>query len=261
MTNSFSFSRLWLLIKKQWFDNTRLYLLSILALFGLMVLVFLLFYIAGRPVYSEEATLVMFFIGLYVMGFVFASGIFGALGDRPRGIYWMTVPATHLEKLVCGIFYCTVMFTLVYTACFLAVQQLTFALIKLNPNYRVMYMGSWDVPMKFAAYFFFPLQALYLMGSVYFERYNFVKTTLAGLTVILLFMGYAHLMYRLFLPEYSSLFSATSFMVNRAASDDNVAKIYQLSPWIDEVAIFLMKYLWIPVFWIVTYFRLKEKEI
>ncbi len=68
-------------------------------------------------------------------------------------------------------------------------------------------------------------------------------------------------MFRLILPESASLFSLTSFMINSAGSGDKVDKIFQLSPWINDLAIFLLKYLWIPVFWVVTYFRLKEKEI
>jgi hypothetical protein len=261
MTNSFSFSRLWLLIKKQWFDNTRYYLLSVLALFGLMVLVFIFYFVASQPVFSEENTMIMFFVGLYITGFVFASVTFSALGDRPKGIYWMTVPATHLEKLVCGILYSNVVFTIVYVLCFAVVQQLTFSIIRLRPDFRIIPMGHWDEPMKFAAYFFFPLQALYLLGSVYFERYNFVKTTLLGLTTILLFLAYLYFNYKIFLPENASIFSPTSFILNNAATGDNTTRIYELSQWIEDTVTFLMKYMWIPVFWVVTYFRLKEKEI
>lgn len=261
MTNSFSFSRLWLLIKKQWFDNTRFYLLSVLALFGLMVLVFIFYFIASQPVFSEESTMIIFFVGLYITGFVFASGIFSALGDRPKGIYWMTVPATHLEKLMCGIFYGTVVFTVVYILCFVVVQQLTFSLVRTRPDFRIIPLGHWDQPLRFAAYFFFPLQALYLMGSVYFERYSFVKTTLMGLAVLLLFLTHLYFNHKIFLPEYASIFSPTSFMINSAASGDRTDRIYELSPWINDAVTFLMKYMWLPVFWVVTYFRLKEKEI
>ena len=258
MTNSFSFTRLWMLIKKQWFDNAKLYLLTTLALLGLMILVFIIFYIGSRPVYDEEATYVIFFVGLYLTGFVFASGIFSALGDRPKGIYWMSVPATHLEKLVCAIIYATVIFTVIYCVCFYSVQRVSFALFETNPKFRVIYLKEWDFPMKIAAYAFFPLQALYLLGSVYFERFSFIKTTLAGLIIILLFAFYAGHLTKWIMPENASFFSVTSVRLYNEGQPD---KIYQLSPFISDSIDFLFKYLWLPVLWTASYFRLKEKEI
>ena len=38
-------------------------------------------------------------------------------------------------------------------------------------------------------------------------------------------------------------------------------KIYRLAPWIEDAVIVFAKFIWAPVFWVATYFRLKEKEI
>ncbi|MBS1574541.1 MAG: hypothetical protein JST09_04485, partial [Bacteroidetes bacterium] len=38
-------------------------------------------------------------------------------------------------------------------------------------------------------------------------------------------------------------------------------KIIRLPEWVGVTTLFLLKYAFAPIFWIVTYFRVKEKEI
>jgi hypothetical protein len=42
---------------------------------------------------------------------------------------------------------------------------------------------------------------------------------------------------------------------------DGPNKVIMLPKWIEETAAFLFKFGFAPLFWVVTYFRLKEKEI
>ena len=65
MNNSFSFSRLGLLIKKQWFDNAKLYSLSVLALIGLLAIIFIFWAIANENRFDEEDTYIVFLILLF----------------------------------------------------------------------------------------------------------------------------------------------------------------------------------------------------
>ena len=39
------------------------------------------------------------------------------------------------------------------------------------------------------------------------------------------------------------------------------AKLVALPEWIDDTLIFILKFAFAPIFWIVTYFRFKEKEV
>jgi hypothetical protein len=257
MNNAFSFSRLWLLIKKQWFDNVKLYMLSILAVFGLMAIVFFIWTWTSGPNYDEVETYVIFFVGLFITGLIFASITFGALGDRPKGIYWLSVPATHLEKLICGIFYSTILFTTFYFACFYIIQPITLIVLEMKPGYSVKRIPHWNEGMKAAMYVFFALQALFLLGSVYFEKYSFIKTALAGLVFFLLFGLYVNFMQRNLIPHNAGMRGLASF----AVYETKQVKIYKLDQWVEDTWLFLLKYIWVPVFWVAAYFRLREKEI
>ncbi len=164
MNNAFSFSRLWLLIKKQWFDNVKLYMLSILAVFGLMAIVFFIWTWTSGPNYDEVETYIIFFVGLFVTGLIFASITFGALGDRPKGIYWLSVPATHLEKLICGIFYSTILFTTFYFACFYIIQPITLIVLEMKPGYSVKRIPHWNEAHESRHVCIFRLAGIILTG-------------------------------------------------------------------------------------------------
>ena len=46
-----------------------------------------------------------------------------------------------------------------------------------------------------------------------------------------------------------------------AVYDTKQVKIYKLDQWVEDTWLFLLKYIWVPVFWVAAYFRLREKEI
>ena len=108
MSPTFSFSRLGKLIAKQFYENSRLYLISTLALLGLLSLAFTFWITVAGPNYQEEQTYFNFLFGLFLAGANFASMSFNMLGRKDKGIYWLGIPATHLEKLVCTILFSVV---------------------------------------------------------------------------------------------------------------------------------------------------------
>ncbi|MFT3704880.1 MAG: hypothetical protein QM802_21115 [Agriterribacter sp.] len=264
MQNTFSFSRLWLLIKKQWFDNSKLYTLATLALLGLLTIIFIIWYIANQYDYyfNEEGTNVIFFIMLFVSGLIFSSTTFSMLGDKGKGIYWLSVPATALEKLACGVFYSFIVFLTVYLAGFWIIKHTTFFLIELNPRNTLERVKPHDIFEGEVApvlmYTFLAFQALFLLGSVYFERFAFIKTVLIQMLIGFLFFMFLNFLFHTFLPNNFNMGGLTSY---RIYENNGAQKIYELPHWIEDILKPVAKFIWAPVFLTATYFRLKEKEI
>jgi len=272
MNDSFSFSRLGLLVRKQWMENARFYLISTLALVGLHALVFAIWMVANSGTYSEDFTYAVYMVGLFLAGCVFASNAFSMLGNKDKGIYWLGFPASHLEKLLCTIFFTTILFILAYSASFFLVKSIAVPIIK---SYILSHPGhSWqptgwgrkdnDFPTIMGYLFctFIAVQALYLMGSVYFTRASFLITTIIGAALIFAFIFYLDRIYQWFLANryvmWDGLTMRTSY-VNGPGTSAN--RIYHVSEWLRQSILFLLKFGWAPVFWTITYFRLKEKEI
>lgn len=264
MQNTFSFSRLWLLIKKQWFDNARLYLLSVMALVGILIITFTIWWLVNKQdhYFNENSTYAIFFVTLFIAGLIFSSTTFNMLGDKPKGIYWLSVPATPLEKLGTGFFYSFIVFPTVYITSFWLIKHFTFFMVELNPANVIERTRPDNVFIKQVApnlfYCFFALQALFMLGSVYFERAAFIKTILIIFFIGLLFVLYTQFIAHNFFPQNFGFRGAETF---RVYENDQPPRIYQLPGWFVTVLMPLTKFIWAPVLLAATYFRLKEKEI
>jgi len=267
MTTTFNFSRLLQLIRKQWIENSKLYLFSVLALLGMLGLIMILWVISDGRHYSEDSLYIIFLFGLFIAGAVFASMSFSMLGSKEKGTYWLSFPASHLEKLLCMIFYNVVVFTIVYCVCFFLVKSAALAYVNAlvvdNPGKYTIRRSVWDSDRSFLGivpyflYGFFAVQAFYLLGSVYFPRYSFVVTTIVGSVLIFLFSYYSVELIQSTLDGYSW----NGDHVRKYTGDYSTYQRYNLSPVAREVAGFIAKYAWAPVFWVVTWYRLKEKQI
>jgi hypothetical protein len=264
MSPTFSISRLGKLITKQFFENLRLYTFSVLALFGLLSLAFAFWFSASEPRFLEEGTYVIMIFGLFITGSVFASMAFNMLGNKDKGIYWLSVPATHLEKLICTIFYSTIVFTLVYLLCFYTVKTIVISLlteyIKTHPGSKYYELTDFENGfggvIKYFIYGYFAVQSLHLLGSVYFKRYSFIITTVVGAVLAFTFAYYLNKL------QYSlhGTWDITSLKIRDTGINDSY-RLYSVSPTVNNIIKYMFQFAWAPLFWVVAWFRLKEKEI
>ena len=271
MSATFSSFRLLQLVRKQWIENSRFYIFSALALIGILGLVLLFWFNNSDNSFKEESLYMIFTFGIYIAGGVFASMSFNMLGEKEKGTYWLSFPASHLEKLLCILLYNVVFFTLVYCACFLLLKTAAFSniqnLIKTNPqqyHWRYMDWGTnsndFSVAFPFFMYAFFAVQAFYVLGSVYFARFSFVLTTVVGAILIAGFMWYTvYLSKNMFPNGYAWQGNHVRRYINIQGTY-NYSR-YELSGMSYEVLSFIVKFIWAPVFWIAAWYRLKEKQI
>lgn len=188
----FSFNRFGLLVRKQWAEQGRIYLMGLAVLAGLIFLIGLLRVVTNGlwPVAVQGEFFMLF---LWLSGGLFASLQFSALADKARGSAYLTLPASHLEKFAVGVFYAFVVFLPAFILTFYAIDV---PLVELARGMEPSRSGR--RPAELINLFtheyhelppfllFFVLQAFLLMTSIYAGRYAFVK---GGLLVILLFFG------------------------------------------------------------------------
>jgi hypothetical protein len=268
MTTTFSFPRLLQLIRKQWFENSRLYLFSTLALLGILGLVIIFWLLTAGANYSEDILYIIFIFGLFIAGAIFASTAFSMLGNKEKGTYWLAFPASHLEKLICMIFYNVVVFTIVYCACFFLLKSIAVtyvdSMVAANPQNYSFRRSIWDSERSFLGilpyflYCFFAVQAFYMMGSVYFPRYSFLITTIVGSALIFVFTYYS---VEILKDSFHGGYSWNGDHLRKYGADYTTYQRYELSPVFTSLLSFAVKFIWAPVFWVVAWFRLKEKQI
>jgi len=283
MNQSFDFGRWWLLVKKHWYENQRKYTLSLVAIAGLL-LAWFTFIMVLNPYEPIDPGMQFgtYYFGLFIVGCLFASLLFADLSSTSKGINYLSMPASHLEKLLCALLYSVVVFFVVYSAIFYLVEL---PMIKISNaiahthwsklmyksgnfheaeviNVFVMPNRPAGVPNIFFYFLmtYFAIQAAFILGSVYFRKFNFIKTVIS---LILACAFLAFLVGQLFhslMPSgnYYHGITSYSFFTN---DDYENGKIVQLPEWIDGVLKLFIMYTFAPIFWVTTYFRLKEKEI
>jgi hypothetical protein len=217
---------------------------------------------------------ITYFVGLFLTGCLFASMQFNDLGDGPKGIAYLLVPASLFEKLLTALLFSVVLYFICYTAVYYVVD---FIMVKVSNSMMLARFedhksGSYSPqeiinvfvsPFSSVNLFFyvliiyFSIQSIFLLGSVYFAKYSYIKTLIWGLIVFLVLVFWEHKIVESFMPHGSFYLPFTKYRVTENGKDLMV----RLPEWMSSIMLFLMMYTLPPILWIVTYFRLKEKEV
>jgi hypothetical protein len=287
MNNVFDFHRWGLLVRKHWSDNRNKYLLSLGAITALLLLWFGFVIMADNyhPM-QNEMQVVAFYVGLFLTGSIYASFLFGDLANKPKAINYLSVPASHLEKLLCMALYCVVIFFVCYTAIFYLAD---FIMVKVA---NAVAYSHWQeaeragadhrpfIEQKVVNVFyqkdiargapfnmllmilsiFFAVQGAYALGSIYFPAYSFIKTTIILLLVVLFFSFFMAKVLASMLPFGHFVDNLNTFRL-READYTATGQVILLPKWLMSLIWGVFKYILLPVFWITAYFRLKEKEV
>jgi hypothetical protein len=282
MNQVFDFKRWLLLIGKHWSENRKRYLLSLVAMASLMILwyAFMMLIEFQKP-YPLEMQVSTYYIGMSIVGCLFGSMLFNDVASGPRAMHYLSVPASTLEKLLSALFYGIVLFFVCYTVIFYLVD---YTMIQIGNNVlekywqrhdpshewtRMTVANMYSMPVGAAEgipniFFYFlvmyiNLQSAFILGSVYFPGYSFIKTVIVLLVVILLVIFYVGKVLDSFMPAGS--FYEGFFAYRVWEGDNSIARGVRLPDWLATTFIYLFMYGFLPLLWFATYFRLKEKEV
>ncbi len=297
MNQTFDINRWWLLVGKHWSENKKKYILALVAIAGLLLLWFTIIVLSDNHRILQEVQMGTYYTGLFLVGCLYGSTLFADLGSKTRGLNYLVVPASHFEKLLCSLFYAVVIFFTCYTAIFYVLDVVMLKAgnaLAYNQWLRSHATGSVFVPAEIMNVFYlkgrqdepnvliyilllyFVLQAIFILGSVYFSKFSFIKTVIVSLLIGLLITFLIVKVIAPILPHGSYYQGITSYEVYTVKNgvtvngvttgisiynDPVTDKLVTLPDWIGDILLFLLKFAFAPAFWAATYFRLKEKEI
>ena len=276
----FSFSRFRQLVALHWGSQKKLYLLAVPAIAGLLIVwgVFLLFMNNYNPL-DDGMQAFTYYWGLGLVGCLYSSTIFAEFDNKAHGIAWLAVPASTLEKLLCGLlFSCVVVFlgfTLIFYLIDIPLVKIGNELIErqhrvwlggypIGPNpvwslWSGLPGDNFDSQLHGLLVLYFILQALFALGSVYFERYAFVKTIIAFMVFLLLFLVLEKQVMAHIPPHGWNRYTLSNDWITNG--DTLRVKEVRVSVWITGPLGLLVLLGIPPLIWIATYFRIKEKQV
>lgn len=267
MNNTFNINRFGLLLKRQWLDFGKIYLISLGVLLGIVVGFY--GYNIPSPLkdnnFDYDGNLDMRFrYPLFlILGFVFisivASSYFNILGQKSRAILELMTPASTLEKFLSGVTYTAIISLFSYLLIFYLTDL---AFVKyLNGHLNAFnHAGIRQAESithevfndegyrKYCGYFFaipFLVTSIFLLGSIYFNRFHYIKTAL----FVMIFIG---------LASYLVVKFSMWLMENKVPYHHNYRS--DDKDWI-LLALLLITSIITIIIWAITYIRLKEKEV
>jgi len=275
-------ARWWMLVTLHWAENRKRYLLAMPAIAGVLFVwySFILVMDRNEPL-SMPYQVSAYYVGLYLIGCLYGSMLFSELGHKARSIQYLSIPASQLEKLLCALFFGVLLFFVAYTLLFYLVDipmvGLANRLILAHAVhghttisseypiqvYNLITKEGGPMPDKEFNVFilaYFALQAAFILGSVYFARYSFIKTVVSLLLLTLVYMLFVIKGISGSLPDGWHL-GESLFEWGQNGAPNGDRKLIRDPSWVGDSLFFLIKYCMPFIFWSITYTRLKEKEV
>ena len=246
-----------LLLKRQWFENRKAWLVGSAAIAAILAFLFLLAW-QWQTSFNGDTPHGIFLILLFGGGGVFMSSLLKDLGSKQKGIWFLILPASAASKLSVALVYGIFAYLAAYFILFFGIKALIVAIMvpagSSWGNFELFKNGFYQFLFTFITF-----QSVVLWGSVFFDKSQFLKTlvlSIAGLFII--FNGNSLLLKRL--TGEKNIDTATpleSFQFSYQGEN-----IYVYPP--DFVVMEFSLFLWVvvPAFlWLITWHLLKEKEL
>ena len=258
-------------LKKHLVDNYRFYGMAVVVITGLALLLLTFAGMVNANFSSYSDLLPMYFIGLYVTGLIFTSMSFNELGNKPRGIDYLLLPASHLEKFLTTLLITTIGFLIVYHFAFFLAAKVLDIIVSIrsgrhikNDLFEFSHHNMWQLNY----YFWIIAQSVFFLGAVYFHKYSFIKTTFW----VILFCVFLYLVNGLFvqiffhgkMADWRAHIPFVGLGLSVPPVDDPIIhrqEFIMLPKGMSDVFVFIGEYLIAPMLWTVAYFRLRDKEI
>jgi hypothetical protein len=250
LTNYFSFSRFFFLMKMELFRSINGVLMALVILFGLLFFAGFMMAIFVAPNLMTYKHEIPFGISLLAGGFILSSLSFNDLTSSLKRYRYLTLPASALEKFLCmwlltsfgWIILCTLTY-IAYSFLANAIGAFLFHSIVFH-GFNPLKVSSLQI-MKY----YFVLQGIFMAGAATFKGYAFPKTLFS---IVLFAMVCGLISYVLMADLFSvdeEYFTGKNAFINMP-----VYKFWQLAQWL---------FWWVlgPLSWIITYLGLKEKEV
>ncbi|MFW5785955.1 MAG: hypothetical protein ACOCYC_01815 [bacterium] len=204
---------------------------------------------------------VFFPIFFLVAGFISTSNSFSPMHKADRSYAYLTLPASHLEKTLEKLLLTTVAYIIVALVGYFA-----FSGVALGVS-EVIAGRSFPIFNPFAAWvwelvrFYVIVQSIFLFGGAYFRNKYFIKTLLGVAAVFLVVGAVASGATWLFFGDiFRALREGTidtfqNVTVGQAETFQRIAMIVR------TVAEVLFYWIMAPLFWVMTWLRIREAEV
>ena len=250
--NQFSIQRFNLLMKRFIMFNLKTWGIGLGAIAGILIIIALLqaWATIGTGPLSMLISLgqVMIFTG----GYIITSMAYNEIHTPARSQFYLTLPATTLEKLFSHWIITSIVFVLLANILLMASLAVGSLLVNIGWGSPIEYYNPFTERNLQLMLIYVITQSMFFLGALYFRKNNFLKTTLSLIVISLAFNIFSVLVaYLLFGSQMSGV-------------EDNFTNVgleTLFTETIPRISKILFYGVLAPFCLLVSYFRLKEREV
>ncbi len=271
MNNTFNIQRFSLLLKRQWLEFGKIYLISLLVALGVIITFYAFTFYGSIVDHKIRYNSINFREPLFlIFGFMFisiiSSSYFAHMGQKPKAIIDLMIPTSVFEKFLAGVLFTGVLSVVSFILIFYITDWAFISKLRsVFPNSVESVINDNGVEVKkdliqyfftkndeasnFIPIYFTPLftTSIFLLGSIYFNKFHYIKTAIS----VMIFSG----IWTLIMVKSGQLLFDNRVPIKMENNQMHNSKDFA-ELWLSVALVALTL-----IFWGFTYLRLKEKEV
>ncbi len=251
----FSVRRIGLLMRNDIMANLKTIFIVIGVLYGVL-LVNTMFSIGSYKAWNFHT--VFFPLSLAITGYIVTSMAFSEIHDSKKGFMFMLTPASIPEKLIARLLLTSIGFSILVIVGYFIFSLLGAAITTLAFGKAFALFNPFSVGVWRSVALYLVTQSVFLFGSIYFRKASLMKTLLALFAIAL---GVGIITFLLIRIAFSDMFTGF-FMIDKPLDlwfqEKNLSKLFNVLYVIVKLLFWTAM---APFFWIMSYVRLREKEV
>lgn len=250
--NKFSLQRFVLLMQRYVTFNSKSWLIGIGAISGVLIIISLLQAYFSQSHFDIRSMVntgqVMIFIG----GFVITSMAYNEIHTPARSQFYLTLPATTAEKLFSNWLITSVIFILVSNVLLSVVLGLANGIANLAWSSAFNIFNPFTIENLKLMGIYIVTQSIFFLGALQFRKNNFLKTILS-IFVIAMIINIISVLFAYL------LFGTDGMHLDAQTISPDLSNIFETI--FPKVMKTIFNVVLVPFFLLVSYFKLKEREV
>ncbi len=253
----FNINRFLALLRREMMVNF-LPALKLSAIISLIIFVIFSITVFANERDEDFSVLVNFGIFLFIAGLIYASFSFNEFRKMPTRAEYLSLPGSHLEKIVSKWIFTNPAYILAISLLFLFLHWLFNPLWIYWGDRTTLEIFTSNTYWKLVGVFFI-VHSIFMLGSIAFNKNALLKTFISLVAVAAVVIVLNLTFFRIIWSEYfDSLFhfapiEGTFKFGKNYNSPDEMPQI--------RLLVFAFKYVLAPALWVASYFKLTEKEV
>ncbi|MBS4013919.1 MAG: hypothetical protein KGZ97_09230 [Bacteroidetes bacterium] len=248
--NKFSIHRIGYLVLRHLKMNMQPWLIGIAATAGALLTLNIMGVITSFGSFNLETFVRFGYFIMFVGGYIFTSRIFNELQSPAKSHFYLSLPARPEEKLISAWLISSVFFLIVSYVLISLISLLISGVLLLFFDGTLKVFNPLSIDALYIAAVFIITNSVFFLGSIYFKKNNFLKTILTVFVTFVTIFTFTLILILIIIKPFQYAHHSVGFQIDFAEVE-----------YINSIISYLFWYAMAPFILVVSYFRLKERQV